>query len=126
MANPQGIVHPEMLARLQPNHYPSLCTIQAASEAADSYGELVETWANLAGHVDLPCRIGPSTIGRSNEVRGQSQLYQVQSFTVALAGYYPAIIEKMRAVVGGQAYDIDVVRPDGQGKTMALDVRIAR
>lgn len=126
MANPQGIVHPDLLARLQPTHYPSLCTIQQASETPDSYGELVETWANLAGHVDLPCRIAPATMGRSNEVRSQAQLYQVQSFTIALAGYYPAIIEKMRAVVAGQAYDIDVVRPDGQGATMALDARIAR
>lgn len=126
MANPQGIVHPDLLARLQPNHYPGLCTIQQASVTADSYGELTKTWANLAGHVDLPCRMAPSTIGRSNEVRGQAQLYQVQSFTIALAGYYPSIAETMRAVVGGANYDIEVARPDGQGATMALDVRIAR
>ena len=126
MANPQGIVHPDMLARLQPNHYPSLCTIQQASEVADSFGELVKTWANLAGHVDLPCRIAPATMGRSNEVRGQAQLYQVQNFIIALTGHYPAITEKMRAVVGSTNYDIEVARPDGQGATMALDVRIAR
>jgi hypothetical protein len=50
----------------------------------------------------------------------------VRNFVIALAGYYPSISETMRAVVAGTNYDIEVARPDGQGATMALDVRIAR
>lgn len=121
MANPQGLVHPQMLERLRPNFYPSSCTVQAATTVANSFGELIKSWSNLPDHVNLACRVAP-TSGR--EQRSQEQLYSVHQWTIGLAGHYPGISETMRAVVNGQAYDIEAVQHDGQSKTTRLLTRI--
>lgn len=125
MANPQGIVHPQMLSRLQTNFYPSACTIQEAAVTQNSYGTPVQSWSNLADHVDLPCRVAPDR-RRNVERRTDDQTYGDFTWEIALAGYYPAITETMRAVVSGQAYDIEVPQHDGQSKTTHLLVRLAR
>lgn len=121
--NQLGIVHPDLLASLQPNHYAGTCTIQQASEAADSYGELIPTWANLADHVDLPCRLAPQQ-QFSREQRTQAQLYAIHVWIITLAGYYPTITEKMRAVVNSVNYDIELVQFDGNQQTTHLQVRV--
>ena len=120
MANQLGLIHPNMLTRLQPNFYPSSCTIQEATEAADSYGQLIPTWGNLAEHVDLNCRIAPEG---GSEQRAQIQVYAIHQWRVALNGYYPTIIETMRAVVDGVTYEIEQVVHDGNDKMTRLSVR---
>lgn len=124
MANQQGLVHPQLLGRLQTNFYPSLCTIQAAGDVRDSYGGVTPAWADLPGHVDIPCRVAPDR-AFNREVRTEAQLYAVHSWVIALSGKYPAITEEMRAVVDGTAYDIELVQGDGQGKTTRLMARVA-
>lgn len=120
--NQLGIVHPGLLAALAPNHYASLCTIQKRTDTADSYGQPIPAWANLSGHVDLRCRIAPFQ-QFSREQRTQAQLYAVHVWEIAVAGYYPTITEKMRAVVDGVAYDIELVQPDGNDMTTHLQGR---
>lgn len=120
--NQLGIVHPGLLAALAPNHYASLCTIQTRTDTADSYGQLIPSWGNLADHVSLRCRIAPYQ-QFSREQRTQAQLYAVHVWEVNIAGYYPSITEKMRAVIDGVAYDIEIVQPDGNDKTTHLQVR---
>ena len=123
MANQLGIIHPEMLSRVQPNFYPSTCTIQQATEVADSYGQLVPTWANLADHVDLSCRVSPGSPSSGNELRTQIQIYTVHTWVIAFNGHYPDILETMRAVVDSVVYEIEQVQHDGNNKTTRLRVR---
>lgn len=122
--NQLGIVHPGLLASLQPNHYASTVTIQQSTPTPDSYGEEVESWTNLASHVDLRCRIAPQQ-QFSREQRNSAQLYAVHVWDIAIAGYYPTITEEMRAVVDSVSYDIELVQHDGNHETTHLQVRIA-
>ncbi len=104
------VMHPrlfEMLAAF----YPALCTIQQATETRDAAGQPNAAWSNLAGHVDIECRIGPAGGG---ERKTTNQVYTVATHTIHLTGYYPVITAKMRAVVGMQAFDILLVANDGQ------------
>lgn len=121
MANPQGIVHPHLTQRLQATFYPSLCLIEQQVEAQDSYGAVTVTWATLAGHGALRCRVSPN---RAVEIHDAQGIYTVHSWTINLAGYYPTITPKMRATVGGIVYDIETVQPDGNRQLTRLTVRI--
>lgn len=123
MANWQGLIHPRLLTRLQPNHFPDLCTIQAPTEGQDSYGQVTQAWANVAGHVDLRCRLAPE-IQRSTELQPQGQTYGRHAYRLLLAGHYPAITAKMRAVVNGVAYVISLVQPDSEAATTRVMVEI--
>jgi hypothetical protein len=123
MANQLGIIHPEMLSRVQPNFYPSSCTLQQATESADSYGQLIPTWANFSGHVGISCRLSPGTPTSGDELRTQVQIYTVHSWIIAFNDYYPDIIETMRAVIDGTSYEIEQVQHDGNNKTTRLRVR---
>lgn len=118
-----GIVHPELMTRIQPNFYPSLCTIQQdISSERSGFGEPVPEWVDLPNHVDLPCRISPRS---KREVRSEDQAYAEATHTVALNGYYPDIDEAMCAVVDGVTYQIDgSPEHDGNRKTTRLQVRI--
>jgi len=115
----RGIIHPGMLTALAA-FYPSTCTIQEATETRDAAGEPRPTWSNLSGHVSIPCRVAPSTTGRSDEVKQPGRTYAMATYTIALRGYYASITAKHRAVVGGVNYDILAVDHDGQSKTTYL------
>lgn len=125
MANQQGLVHPGLLARLQQTgHFPATCTIQAPAETQDSYGAVVQTWANVSGLVDLPCRLAPE-IQRSGEFNPQGQTWGRQTFRLVLAGHYPTITAKMRVVMDDESiYNITMVQLDGQGVTTRLFVEV--
>lgn len=119
--NKHGIVHPRMMEALQPNFYPSVCTIQDLNATRDSVGQLIPNPTDLAAHIDLPCRIAPRS---TREVRTENQIYVNATHHVALNGYYPDIDEVMTAVVDGVAYDIEGVEHDGNRKTSRLFVRL--
>ena len=123
MANQLGIVHPGLLASLATNFYPSVCTIQAATQSLDALGQVVRTWADLAGHIGLACALAePPPSGEETETTAQS--YVRRRKRVALNGLYASITELHRAVVDGVAYDIERVSQDSQSKTTYLDVEI--
>lgn len=103
------LVHPRLFQALAA-FYPSLCTIQQATETRDAAGQPIPAWANLAGHVDIDCRLGPAGGGERKAV---NQVYTIATHTIHLAGYYPSITTKMRAVVDGAAYDILLTASDG-------------
>lgn len=121
--NQLGIVHPGLLASLQPNHYASTVTIQYAVVTQDSYGEESEGWSTLAGHADLRCRLSPHQ-QFSREQRNQAQIYAVHVWIINIAGYYPSITEEMRAVVDSTSYNIELAQHDGNQKTTRLQVRV--
>lgn len=117
----RGIVHPSLLDRVQPNFYPSLCTIQLPDAIRDSVGQLIADPLALDGHVDIPCRISPRG---AREVRTENQVYVNATHHVALGGYYPDITEAMSAVVDGVRYDIEGVEWDGNQIATRLYVRL--
>lgn len=127
MANPQGLVHPDLLTRLQANHYAGLCTIQQATETVDSYGApTASSWANLTGHVNLPCRVAPDNRTKQEMVGTALAPQVVYGYIIALSGHYPTISEKMRAMVGSQTHNIQAVEHDGQSKTTRLRTQIVQ
>lgn len=121
--NQLGIIHPGLLASLQPAFYASTVTIQYPVVTQDSYGEESEGWSNLAGHVDLPCRLSPHQ-QFSREQRNQAQIYAVHVWIINIAGHYPSITEEMRAVIDGTAYDIELVQHDGNQEMTRLQTRV--
>lgn len=118
-----GLIHPRMLVGLW-GFYPSTCTIQVATETQDSVGQPIPAWANLAGHVAIPCRIAPIERASGWEVKASTQTYTVATWKVALRSYYPAIITKMRAVAGGVNYNILAVEHDDQETMTVLQVDV--
>lgn len=118
MANP--LISPRLFDQLGA-FYPDTCTIQAAIESQDAANQPVKNWADLAGHVAIPCAVSRP---RGGERHTTHQIYSVATHTIALAGYYPSISEKMRAIVFGQAYDILLSENDGQKTTTQLVCRV--
>lgn len=103
------LVHPRMMTMLMPL-YPSVCTIQEAIEAQDAAGQPAPSWADMPGYVAISCRVGPVSGGERKSPR---EVYTVATHTVALAGYYPGITTKKRAVVDGTlTLDILLVQAD--------------
>jgi len=116
-----AIIDPRMLARLH-NFYPSMATIQEATELQGTTGALTLVWADKAGHVDLPSRIGPSG-GR--EIRLPDQTYAISTHTIGLRGNYPTVTVEDRAVDdNGVIYDIMLVESDDQDASTYLYTRI--
>jgi hypothetical protein len=119
-----SIVHPRLLASLGA-FYPSLCTIQEPGpKTRDEYGQSQPSWPNLAGHVDIRCRISPD--GKGREVKAPDQTYAITSHRIALQGHYPAITPAMRAVSGATTYDILAVESDGSGAATTLVCQVVK
>ena len=112
----RAIFHPELLGDLG-LFYASTVTIQEATEAQDSMGQPIATWANKTGHIDLSCAVSASG---GTEVKLPDMTVAISTHRIAIAGTYAAITAKMRAVSGGITYDILSVEHDSQRKTTSL------
>lgn len=109
-------------AAITTNFHPSLCTIQAYVDGVDSYGAPTQTWANLAGHVDIPCSIALSS-GRKTKT-GEME-YGLTTHRISLNGVYPTITRLHRAVVDGTTYEIQYASPPGHANSItALDCNL--
>lgn len=125
------IVMPRSFKRLTRRFYPDRCTVQQAAKAADSFGQLQPTWADRAGHVDIPCYLVAGSQARDQERKTQDAVYNAASHVIGLAGHYPTISEEMRAVVGGTTYDIllvenEALAADGEDATTRLICQVVR
>lgn len=118
-----GIVHPGLLAKLQPNFYPSLCTIAVPSTVQDEFGEETATLTPVVGMTNIPCRVAPRGV---NEVRQTEQIYTEATHHVALNGHYPGIANTMAAQIDGVTYDIEGVEHDGNQKTTRVYLRLVQ
>lgn len=97
------------------------CTIQQSTPAQDSYGEPIDSWANLTGHVSLPCRLGPSG-GR--EIERDIGIISYSTHVIQFGSKYASITTKMRAVVDGVNYDIERVFHDSRNETTQLWLKV--
>lgn len=127
MPSVRQLLHPEMLARLERTFFLSRCTIQTYSaENADTYGQPQPVWSNFAGHVAMPCAVaGVGETGGSRETKREDMTVEVNGYTISIAGCYPTIQQRMRAVVGSTVYDILGVVVDSHSNMTRLTVRLA-
>jgi hypothetical protein len=119
------IIHPGLHNGGRPSvdhFFATHVTIQQATSTISDYGDDVLTWANLAGHVGLDCAIAPAP--GPGEVKAADGTYVVASHLINLAGYYPLITEKMRALIGASYYDILLAESDSQSHTTRLAAQI--
>jgi head-tail adaptor len=116
MGSSSPIVHGSLLARLG-RFYPSAVTIQTRTATTSPSGEQTYTWANLIGHVALPCWIAFSG---GQEIKRADGTIAITTHKIAIAGHYAGILPTMRAVSGGVTYDILAVAHDSQGATTSL------
>ncbi|MCK9602378.1 MAG: head-tail adaptor protein [Sphaerochaeta sp.] len=121
------IVHPRLLsgdfADLS-DFFASACTIQEAVWTPDAAGEEAPAWADKAGHVDIPCTIAPEKGRGDGEVKQADGTFTFATHHVTLAGCYPLITSKMKAVVNGTALDILLAESDSQAETTRLACRL--
>lgn len=115
-----SIVHPRLLASLR-GLFPSSCTIQVPADTNTKGDVSAAPWADLAGHTGLACRVAPAG---GAEIKGAGLIYAMTSHSIALAGYYPLVTAHMRALVDGQAYDIEAVEHDGSHVQTRLRAQI--
>ena len=105
---------PNDIARVIPQtqaagQFPSACTIQRLTGARDSMGVLTQTFADVSGMVGIPCHISPPSVirlGGSAEYRKSDRTDEKQEFHVLLAGYFPDIQMKDRAVIDGTNWNV--------------------
>ncbi|HEY8766044.1 MAG TPA: hypothetical protein VIP09_02080 [Dehalococcoidia bacterium] len=114
----RALTHPRFLAKL-PDIYPFKAAIQQATASGTSFGTLVETWATVSGLGLIDCRVAPVL---AQEMRGPQFTQLVTTHQIALRGYYPQIVETMRAVVDDVGWDIQGVEYDGNKITTRLHV----
>jgi head-tail adaptor len=120
------LIDSRMLTRLTPAFYADTVTIQQRTDTADTYGQMIPSWANVVALTTLPCRIAVSS-GPSPDIAerpGADKTIVTVSHQISIAGYYPAITVLMRAVVGGVNYDIVAVEHDSEGVTTRLRVKL--
>ncbi|OGO04000.1 MAG: hypothetical protein A2Y91_03475 [Chloroflexi bacterium RBG_13_54_8] len=102
--------------------YPSVCDIQTyTDENQDSYGQPNPLWIDFVGHVDIPCALSAA---KGQEVKNQDMTIGIATHIIALAGYYPTITYKMRAVIDSQNYDILLCETDSHVKMTRLTCQI--
>lgn len=98
----------------------SECTIQVNTPTYDAHNQPVSSWTNLAGHVEIPCRIAPVT---EQERRTLSQVVETATHLVALYGVYATIVPVHQALVDDVTYDITGIRTDSEGVLTYLGVK---
>ena len=123
-----SLIHPRFLSSLAATFYPSSCTIQQPTETQDAYGQPVVTaWPDVAGLANLPCSIAPfSGSPEKAEIKRADGTIEIITHHISIAGHYPTITNKMRAVVDGVAYDIRAVEIDSHATMTRLRTVIVK
>ena len=103
--------------------YNSKMTIQSLSRSQDEYGTWTETWTNVPGLIDIPCRINwLSGFGRGEHVIAGKITWTRDA--KVYCNYYSNITTKMRMVYNEENYDIiDFADVDEKGQYMILSVK---
>ena len=98
-------------------------TIQAATVSQDSYGEPIETWANLATNPTVWASVGSRASGE-RFISGGEQIQATVSHTVTIR-YRTDVTVKMRLQwrTSRYLYVENVVDPDGRKADLVLMCR---
>lgn len=118
-----ALVHPQMLAQLeQAGFFPSSVTFYAQGSGEDDYGRKDGSWTAVSALSAIACGVNrPSrSRGAPQEVRRADLTLTTATHEIVLAGAYPAVTTKMRAVVDGATYDVLSVVCDAQGASTVV------
>ena len=115
-----AIIHPRLLAATPAGFFPSRCTVEAKTVTLDAFGDGQEGWLSVPALVDVACAKAPLT---AEELQAAGYTATDQVWNVLLAGGYPTITTAHRAVVDGEAFDIDAAETDQTGTVTRLRVR---
>lgn len=97
------IIHPALMDELDAQgHFPNTGTVQDFTVAMVE-GDAVETWANFAGHIDLPCAVAALT---AKEIEALDKTISDSTHKARLIDYYPTIIAEYRFISDGVTYEI--------------------
>lgn len=114
-----AIVHPRLPLKLL-GFFPALVTIQAKTIALDVYGQETETWADVSGWQSIKCAKAPLS---ASERQAAQFTVTDRAWSVLLAGSYPTITTRHRAVINVEMFDIDAVEVDQVGVLTRLRIR---
>lgn len=117
------LIHPRMMRMLERDFFPQICTIEESTETQSTTGQPKQAWAAIPALTALECRVGEVSGG---ERRSSNQIYLDATNIILLAGDYPGITEKQRAVVDGQVYDILLARRSAEEAVTRLVARVVR
>lgn len=112
----RAVIHPRLFDRI-PQFFPSRCTIQASTEMRSPSGSPSYSWVDVPDLVGIDCSIAPfnrETPTGQNEAKLETMTYLSVTHHVLLRGLFPAVEHTMRALVDGEAYDIQAVEHDSQ------------
>ncbi|MBN1629635.1 MAG: hypothetical protein JW990_07725 [Thermoleophilia bacterium] len=123
----QTITAPSLLVALAAL-FDQTCTVQKNTPTADAVGQMADAWTDLAGHVNLPCRVAPVPADRDRRPRVDMTVTTI-SHIVCLPGAYPGItttpvppVTAMRVVYSGANYQIVNVIRDSELLMTELEV----
>jgi head-tail adaptor len=116
------VMDSRLLARIDTAVFTSRLTIQRDSGgAANSFGEIPQTWGNVAGLASIPCSIAPAA---ASERRGSVAVVTEATHTALLSTYLPQITSAMRALVDNQPYDIVAVEHDSRRAMTRVQLKV--
>ena len=124
----RSLVHSRMLDRLAPAFFTDRVTIEEDAPTRTASGAETHAWTAIAGHGDIPASVSPMVFTRAGERRSSELIVSQTTHRIALAGSYPTVTSRMRAVVatGPHAGTDDILRPDrdSQSQTTVREARI--
>lgn len=116
-----SIIHPGMLGELEAQgHFPYTGTVQEFTTAMVE-GDAVETWVNLAGHIDLDCTISALT---AREIEKLDKTISDSTHKALFTDYYPDITSAMQFVSGSLTLEITGVAHDQHGTMTRLTLKL--
>lgn len=123
-----AMIHPRMLpALVRSGVFPFTVRIETRSDGRTPSGGITPGWAARSGLEAIPCARSVAGAPGSGglEVRGTAlAVTERNSYVISLAGHYPAITQKDRAVLStGEIYDIVSATLDSRSAHTVLEVR---
>lgn len=107
-------------ARLSAGQLDRRITFQVAVEVRDSFGEPVQTWANLASHATVPARVEPL---RGSE-RFAAQQVNADTDTKFTIRYRNDLTEKMRILYEARYYDVHSIHEVGRHQWLEIEASL--
>lgn len=135
--NSRSLIDPGLPAAVAAIAGTTVCKIQRMSAPTqDAYGAPLsgatgtpsgkQTWADLPGHEAIPCRIAPEYQGSlraTKETRAKDFVQEWNDFECELFGTFTTILQKDKAVIDGNDYQIMGIDFDGNKAITHLHLR---
>lgn len=117
-----AVMHPRFVG-LNTQFFGSLATIEEKTDPSptDQYGQEIETWLPVVGLQAIACAKAPLS---AQERQAANYTATDQAWHVLLAGAFPSITTRHRAVIDGAVFDIDAAETDQTGSLTRLRARM--